>query len=162
MISIITASLPLTAILGAIMLKKIMKKIKARHLMIIMDIISIVGILIQDISLSFLPLLLGRLILGFSVGINSGLVPQYIYSVTPTVLAGSIGSLHQGFLMVGVAIGYSLGYLVDPENIEDGRNWRILISFPMLTCIIRSVVLTFLLPYEIPSHRMREREIQRL
>lgn len=98
------------------MLKKIMKKIKARILMVLMDIMTILAILIQDISLAFWCLLLGRLVLGFAVGINSGLVPQYIYSVTPTALAGSVGSLHQVFLMVGVAFGYTLGFLIDPNN----------------------------------------------
>ena len=122
-----------------------------------MDFLSIVGILIQDISLSFWCLLIGRLMLGFSVGINSGLVPQYIYSVTPVALAGSVGALHQVFLMVGVAFGYTLGYLIDPNNIGDAVGWRILLSFPILTCLIRSIVLAFILPYEIPSHRMKDK-----
>ena len=114
MISIITAALPLTGILGSFMLKKLMSKIKARFLMVFLDIATILSILIQDISLTFWPLLIGRLLLGFIVGVNSGLVPQYIYSVTPTALAGSIGSLHQVFIMVGVAMGYTLGFLINP------------------------------------------------
>ena len=138
-------------------MKRIMERIKARHLMILMDIITIFAITIQDVSLSFYWVMFGRLILGFSVGINSGLVPQYIYSVTPTLLAGSIGALHQGFLMVGVAFGYSLGFLIDPNNTSDQINWRILLSFPIITCIFRSINLIFFLPYEIPSHRMKDR-----
>lgn len=139
------------------MFKKIMKKIKARHLMIIIDILSILGMLIQDIGLSFWWLLIGRLVLGFCVGINSGLVPQYIYSVTPTALAGSVGSLHQVFIMVGVAIGYTLGYLINPDNVDDSLNWRILISFPIFTCLARAIILSFMLPYEIPNHRMKDK-----
>lgn len=129
------------------MLKKIMKKVKARLLMVIIDIITIMAILVQDIKLGFWTLLLGRLVLGFIVGINSGLVPQYIYSVTPTALAGSVGSLHQVLLMVGVALGYTLGFLIDPNNVGDATNWRILISFPIITCLIRSILLMTLLPY---------------
>lgn len=84
MISLITAALPLGAIIGSLSLKTIMKCIRARYLMVIMDVLTILFIIIQDIGLSFLPLFIGRLFLGFIVGINSGLVPQYIYSVTPT------------------------------------------------------------------------------
>lgn len=162
MISVITAALPLTGIFGSLMLKPLMNVVKARYLMVILDIATILSILIQDISLTFVPLLLGRLILGFIVGLNSGLVPQYIYSVTPTALAGSIGSLHQVFIMVGVAMGYTLGFLIDPLNTEDPINWRILISFPILTSAIRATLLLTLLPYAIPSHRTKDKAVKRL
>lgn len=162
MISLITASLPLGAIIGALSLKSIMKCIKARYLMVLMDVLTILSILIQDISLTLAPLLIGRLFLGFIVGINSGLVPQYIYSVTPTELAGSVGSLHQVFLMVGVAIGYCFGFIISPDLATDQVRWRILLSFPILTCFIRSFFLLLVVPYEIPSHRMKDKEIKRL
>ena len=162
MISIITAALPLTGIIGSLMLKKLMTKIKARFLMVFLDIATILSILIQDISLTFWPLLIGRLLLGFIVGVNSGLVPQYIYSVTPTALAGSIGSLHQVFIMVGVAMGYTLGFLIDPQNTSDELNWRILISFPILTSACRAILLVTLLPYAIPAHRTKDKAVQRL
>ena len=162
MISIITAALPLTGILGSLMLKYLMRKNKARFLMLALDLAAIIAIMIQIIALEFVPLLLGRLILGFIVGVNSGLVPQYIYSVTPTALAGSVGSLHQVFLMVGVAVGYTMGFLINPVDITDQYNWRILLAFPILTCTIRSTLLFTALPYEIPSHRTKDRAIQRL
>jgi predicted MFS family arabinose efflux permease len=58
-------------------------KIRPRILMIILDIISILSILIQCISLNFMPLFIGRLLIGIIVGFNSGLVPKYIYGVCP-------------------------------------------------------------------------------
>lgn len=130
--------------------------------MIYMDVLAIVGMLVQDIELSFWPLFLGRLILGFVVGINSGLVAQYTFSVTPTTLSGSVGALRQVFLNVGVSLGYALGFLIDAENVGDGVNWRILISFPIVTCIIRAVLLLTVLPYEIPLQRAKSRTIQRM
>lgn len=92
-----------------------MKRMRARMLMILMDVVAVLAMCLQDVSLSFVPLFVGRLILGFVVGVNSGLVPQYIYSVTPTQLAGSVGSLHQVFLMIGVATCYSVGFIILPE-----------------------------------------------
>lgn len=82
--------------------------------MIYMDILGIAAMLIQDIGLSFWPLFIGRMILGFVVGINSGLVAQYTFSVTPTTLSGSVGALRQVFLNVGIATGYGLGFLINP------------------------------------------------
>lgn len=129
------------------MLKYLISRHKGRYLMIYMDILAIVGMLIQDISLSFWPLLIGRLILGFVVGINSGLVAQYTFSVTPTTLSGSVGALRQVFLNVGVAIGYTLGFLIDPNDTNDAISWRIVISFPIITSIIRAILLLTVLPY---------------
>jgi MFS family permease len=115
--------------------------------MIYMDILAIVGIIIQDIKLSLWPLFLGRMILGFVVGINSGLVAQYTFSVTPTTLSGSVGALRQVFLNVGVSMGYALGFLINPSKTDDQLNWRILISFPVITCLIRAILLLTVLPY---------------
>lgn len=81
--------------------------------MIYMDLLAIIGMIIQIISLSFWPIFIGRLILGFVVGINSGLVAQYTFSVTPTTLSGSVGALRQVFLNVGVAMAYAFGFLID-------------------------------------------------
>jgi MFS family permease len=85
--------------------------------MIYMDVLAILGIFIQNIGLSLWPVLIGRLILGFVVGINSGLVAQYTFSVTPTTLSGSVGALRQVFLNVGVALGYTFGFLIDADNV---------------------------------------------
>lgn len=144
------------------MLMPLMRKHKGRYLMIYMDILAILGMLIQNISLSFWPLFIGRLILGFVVGINSGLVAQYTFSVTPTTLSGSVGALRQVFLNVGVAIGYTLGFLIDPINVDDWLSWRIVISFPIITCVIRAILLLTVLPYEIPLHRTKSKTIQRM
>ena len=124
-----------------------MKCIKARYLMVLMDVLTIFSICLQDISLSLAPLLIGRLFLGFIVGINSGLVPQYIYSVTPTELAGSVGSLHQVFLMVGVAISYCFGFIINPNAKDDWFRWRIVLSFPIITSAVRSFFLLRVMPY---------------
>lgn len=130
--------------------------------MIYMDILAIVGMVIQIFGLSFWPIFIGRLILGFVVGINSGLVAQYTFSVTPNTLSGSVGALRQVFLNVGVAMGYALGFLIDAENIEDRTNWRILLALPLLTCIIRAVLLLTVLTYEIPLQRTKSKKIQHM
>lgn len=129
------------------MLKTLVRNYKGRYLMIYMDVLAIVGMIIQIVALSFWPVFIGRLILGFVVGINSGLVAQYTFSVTPTTLSGSVGALRQVFLNVGVAMAYSFGFLIDANNTQDKINWRILLAFPILTCTIRAVLLLTVLPY---------------
>lgn len=139
-----------------------MKSMRARLLMVVMDVVAVLAMGLQDVSLSFWTLFVGRIVLGFVVGINSGLVPQYIYSVTPTQLAGSVGSLHQVFLMIGVATCYSVGFIILPDEETDEIRWRIELSLPMLTCILRSILVLWLFPYEIPSYKMKDEEIEKL
>ena len=96
-----------------------MMRIRARILMIILDILSAVSILIQCYNLTFIPLFVGRLLMGVIVGLNSGLVPQYIYAVTPKELSGSVGCLHQTLITVGIAFGYGFGFLINPKAINN-------------------------------------------
>lgn len=128
-------------------MKFLVRNFKGRYLMIYMDLFAIFGMILQDIALSFWPIFLGRLVLGFVVGINSGLVAQYTFSVTPTTLSGSVGALRQVFLNVGVALGYTLGFLINADDVNDATNWRILLSFPIITCCIRAYLLLKVLPY---------------
>jgi predicted MFS family arabinose efflux permease len=87
--------------------------------MVYMDVAAVIGMLIQVAAMRFWALFMGRLVLGFCVGVNSGLIAQYTFSVTPTTLSGSVGALRQVFLNVGVAVGYALGFLIDAENVDN-------------------------------------------
>lgn len=111
--------MPLMAILGSALMKNLMRKFKGRYLMIYMDLLGIIGMSIQCISLSLWSLLIGRMILGFVVGVNSGLIAQYTFSVTPTSLSGTVGALRQVFLNVGVAAGYIIGFIINSEDVHD-------------------------------------------
>jgi MFS family permease len=95
------------------MLKTLMATVRARMLMIFLDLAAILSMFIQDYHLSFVPLFTGRFILGIIIGINSGLIPQYILAITPKTLIGSVGCLHQAMLTVGITFGYGLGFTVD-------------------------------------------------
>jgi len=95
------------------MLKTLMLKIRARMLMIFLDLASILSMFIQDYYLSFVPLFVGRFMLGIIIGINSGLIPQYISSITPKSLIGRVGCIHQTMLTVGITFGYGLGFSIN-------------------------------------------------
>ncbi len=61
----------------------LMLKIRPRFLMVILDLCAILSIMIQCLSLSFTPLFFGRIMVGMIIGLNSGLIPRYIFGVTP-------------------------------------------------------------------------------
>lgn len=96
---------------------KFILKIRPRFLMIWLDLASILSIAIQCISLSFFNLFIGRIMIGIIAGFNSGLIPKYIYGVTPESLSGSVGGLPRSLQAVGFAFGYGFGFLIDPMDI---------------------------------------------
>lgn len=81
--------------------------------MMLIDIFSIISMVAECYQLTFWPIFIARMGIGFTVGINSGLVPQYIYSVTPKKISGSVCSLHQVMLMLGITFGYTMGFIIN-------------------------------------------------
>jgi predicted MFS family arabinose efflux permease len=82
--------------------------------MIFLDLFGILGVLIQCLSLSFFPLVLGRIICGMVIGLNSGTIPRYIFGVTPRELSGSIVFFPQTIFTIGLTFAYALGFTIDP------------------------------------------------
>ncbi|XVE94705.1 hypothetical protein REPUB_Repub02eG0031800 [Reevesia pubescens] len=72
-------------------------------------------------------LYMGRLLEGFGVGIISYTVPVYIAEIAPQNLRGSLGSVNQLSVTVGIMLAYLLGLFVE---------WRILAVLGVLPCTI--------------------------
>ncbi|XP_027345277.1 sugar transporter ERD6-like 6 isoform X3 [Abrus precatorius] len=62
-------------------------------------------------------LFMGRLLEGFGVGIISYVVPVYIAEIAPENMRGSLGSVNQLSVTIGILLAYLLGLFV---------NWRVL------------------------------------
>ncbi|KAK8290623.1 hypothetical protein V6Z11_D06G009900 [Gossypium hirsutum] len=72
-------------------------------------------------------LYMGRLLEGFGVGIISYTVPVYIAEIAPQNLRGSLGSVNQLSVTLGIMLAYLLGLFVE---------WRILAVLGILPCTI--------------------------
>ncbi|XP_022768985.1 sugar transporter ERD6-like 6 isoform X1 [Durio zibethinus] len=79
--------------------------------------------ILQDSSFLYM----GRLLEGFGVGIISYTVPVYIAEISPQNLRGSLGSVNQLSVTLGIMLAYLLGLFVE---------WRILAVLGILPCTI--------------------------
>jgi MFS family permease len=52
---------------------------------------------------------IGRLVIGFSCGLASGLVPMYLTEISPINLRGSLGSSNQLLITTGILVSQVLG-----------------------------------------------------
>lgn len=79
------------------------------------DYLTIIAALIGFLSLSVGIQAFSRVIFGLVAGINTIIVPTYLTSILPGSMGGPCGTLNQLFIVVGIFLGYLMGFLVVGE-----------------------------------------------
>ncbi|XP_056168805.1 sugar transporter ERD6-like 5 isoform X2 [Syzygium oleosum] len=134
--SVFGSILTVGGLLGALCSGKIADLIGRKGAMWVTDVSGIIGWCAIFLSESAWSLDLGRLLLGFGVGLASYVVPVYVAEVTPKNLRGGFVSL----CMLAIACGMSMTYIIGSV-----LNWRILACLGTIPCLLQLVGL-FLVP----------------
>ena len=158
---LLNALVPMGAILGAI-LSGNFTKFGRRWGLVYADLIGITGsfICIFIGSMPY-PQIIGRFISGISAGINSQLVPLYINELTPMEISGFMGCFFQAFLNFGILLSYLMGLGIpdDEADYDTSSNWWIFVFlFPVITCMIRLLLLLFYYKFDTPFSLMKLRK----
>ena len=148
--------MPVGAIIGAFLGGIMATKLGRRKSFLLADLIGIIGCVIW-IFQGNAPLLLGRLISGVAVGINSAIVPLYINEISPLSISGVMGAMTQLTVNVGILISFLLGLNVAKASTirahpDDEWWWRFMFAFPILTAALRSLFLLTVFRFETPSY----------
>ena len=101
---IITAIMPIGAVVGALVIGSVSQKFGRKNCLLIGDVLGLAGIGITMIQ-SFPALLVGRFVAGASVGISSVIVPIYVNEMSPEEVSGQMGTWFQTNINVGILIG---------------------------------------------------------
>ncbi|KAL6520043.1 hypothetical protein OROHE_017186 [Orobanche hederae] len=115
------------AMVGAIASGQIAEYVGRKGSLIIAAIPNIIGWLAISFAKDSSFLFMGRLLEGFGVGIISYTVPVYIAEIAPQNLRGSLGSVNQLSVTIGIMLVYLLGLFVP---------WRILAVIGILPCTL--------------------------
>ncbi|KAI6688840.1 hypothetical protein NL676_025668 [Syzygium grande] len=115
------------AMVGAIASGQIAEYIGRKGSLMIASIPNIIGWLAISFAKDSSFLYMGRLLEGFGVGIISYTVPVYIAEISPQNMRGSLGSVNQLSVTIGILLAYLLGLFVE---------WRILAVLGILPCTI--------------------------
>lgn len=145
----ITAALPLGALIGCFIIRKLLPIMGARRTLILLDIGSIIFISLQMMDLSAFILILTRFMLGILIGMNSSVIPKYLLSLSPPSMSGATGSLNQLFITIGIAAAYAMGFTIssNPSSMDKTwESWRLVLFLPSTACLIRALLLVFVFP----------------
>ncbi|KAL3813199.1 hypothetical protein ACJIZ3_014467 [Penstemon smallii] len=115
------------AMVGAISSGQIAEYIGRKGSLMIASIPNIIGWLLISFAKDSSFLFMGRLLEGFGVGIISYTVPVYIAEIAPQNLRGTLGSVNQLSVTIGIMLAYLLGLFLP---------WRVLAVLGILPCTI--------------------------
>lgn len=102
------------------------------------------GGLLQTFARNMLTIAIARFVIGFASGFSSVLVPIYLGELAPPTLRGTLGTLTQFCLVIGIFISNLLAFPLATEE-----SWRILFS----VTVMASIVQLFCFPFLVESPR---------
>jgi sugar porter (SP) family MFS transporter len=124
----ITSSELIGAMLGCIICFKVADDMGRRRGLMLASVLFFIGAIIEYISgdpswtadTGIGVLVTGRLIYGFGCGFAMHGAPAYIGEMAPSAIRGMLVSLKEAFIVLGIVLGYSIGYA--NSTVEGG--WR--------------------------------------
>lgn len=127
------------AIFGGLAAGMMVDRIGRKSLVLFASVIFIVGAIILGLANGYSSLLIGRLVVGFGVGIASMIVPMYIGEVAPKTLRGQLSTINT--LMV--TFGQVVAYLINIAFAKVDGGWRYMFGLAALPAIFQCFALAF-------------------
>ena len=100
----------------------------------------LLGGLMQTFAVDMFTIILSRFIIGFASGFSSVLVPIYLGELAPPTLRGTLGTLTQFAMVIGILASDLLAF-----SFATQRLWRVLFSVTVITAIVQLLCSPFLL-----------------
>ncbi|KAF2765377.1 MFS general substrate transporter [Teratosphaeria nubilosa] len=122
--SFVSSGVPLGAIAGAVMLIPANEYLGRRRAIIFALALYTIGAALEAGAISYPMMLVGRLILGFGVGIETGTVPVYVAESVERKYRGNLVSAYQ----MNIALGEVLGYVVAAIFLNVEGDWRYILG----------------------------------
>ncbi|KAH6797068.1 plastidic GLC translocator [Perilla frutescens var. hirtella] len=98
-----------------------------------------VGTFLCAISKSVETMIIGRVLAGFGIGISSAIVPLYISEISPTEIRGTLGSVNQLFICIGILVALVAGLPLAGNPLW----WRTMFSIALVPSVLLAVGMAF-------------------
>ncbi len=148
-----TSAVLIGAILGAILGGVFADRLGRRWSIIGGAAAFILGTLIAAIAADIFVLLIGRILVGIAIGVASFVVPMYISEMSPPQIRGSMTSLNQLGVTVGILVAYVVDYFFAASS-----NWRAMFAVGLIPSIV--LLVGMILMPESPRWLISKRRVQ--
>ncbi|MEB6333453.1 sugar porter family MFS transporter [Staphylococcus pseudoxylosus] len=136
---LVVSSMLVGAIFGSGASGPMSDRLGRRRVVFIIAIIYIVGALILALAPSMPILVLGRLVIGLAVGGSTAIVPVYLSEMAPTEQRGSLSSLNQLMITIGILSSYLINYAFTPIE-----GWRWMLGLAIVPSVILLIGVAFM------------------
>jgi sugar porter (SP) family MFS transporter len=145
-IEIITTSGLVGAVIGAMFSGRIADNIGRKKVILAAGIIFIIGAIWSGASTSAMMLVFARFFLGIAIGVSSFAVPLYIAEISPTKNRGTLVSMFQLLITIGIMVSYlSDSAFAVPDGHPDFESvWRPMFYVGVIPAIIMFTGMLFL------------------
>eukprot|EP00871_Galdieria_phlegrea_P001069 jgi/Galph1/1963/GphlegSOOS_G649.1 len=140
LLGLTTSATTLGALVGSLMAIVLNHHIGRRGTLFVAAVWSIGAALWEALAPSWAMLLVGRLMLGISMGNISSTVPVLLSESVPTAIRGAIASLYQQLVATGIFVGYIIDAIfVNVPHI----GWRLMLGSTLVPGVIETIGLPF-------------------
>jgi len=139
--TIITSAFIVGGMAGAMGGGFVADKIGRKRGLVVSQITGLLGGVIMAISKptsSWEVLLVGRLVVGITAGLNTVLVPMYVSEIAPVELRGGLGVFNQLAVTSGIFLGQILGL---DEILGNDEGWPWLLAVATIPCVLQLAIL---------------------
>ena len=136
---IVVASLLLGAVFGALFGGPLADRVGRRRAIMTAAAIFLLGSLASALATGVVFLAVARFVLGLAVGGAGMVVPVYIAESSPSRVRGSLVSLQQFLITVGILLSYGINYLL-----ADAAAWRSMLGLGVVPALALLVGMYFL------------------
>ncbi|ENY5524306.1 sugar porter family MFS transporter [Staphylococcus pseudintermedius] len=136
---LVVSSMLVGAIVGAGLSGPLSEKLGRRRLVFMISIVFIIGALILALAPTMEILVLGRVIIGLAVGGSTAIVPVYLSELAPTDARGSLSSLNQLMITIGILASFLVNYAFAPIE-----GWRWMLGLAVVPSVILMIGVIFM------------------
>jgi sugar porter (SP) family MFS transporter len=130
------------AVIGALACGRITDILGRKKVILASAFIFITGALWSGFAPNFTHLLISRLYLGLAIGVSSFATPLYIAEISPTKIRGTLVSMFQLLITVGILAAYVSDSLLANDN--NPESWRPMFYVGVIPAIILFAGMYFL------------------
>jgi len=131
LLEVITSWVTLGAMGGALVAGALADRLGRRITILLASALFTVGALVEALAPGSYVLVVGRLVVGFGVGVASVAAPLYAAEMAPARLRGRFVSLYQLAITIGIFVAYLVDYIL-----SHGSGWRAMLGVSAVPAVL--------------------------